>query len=140
MYAKIHYSLPKGGAFASPLPPLNSPLGRAKTLPALPMAPASYDNFSPTTATDEKVCFIARRKVATGQHSCTDFLSSLLKHRCPDHLSYLKLPFFPVHVKVQYFASGLALLCSSCFPSHLILCWIEQQFALRLASQDMELS
>ena len=63
-------------------------IGRAKTLPALPMAPASYDNFSPTTATDEKVRFLARRKVATGQHSCTDFLSSLLKHRCPDHLSF----------------------------------------------------
>ena len=26
MYAKIHYSPPKGGAFAPPLPPLNPPL------------------------------------------------------------------------------------------------------------------
>ena len=31
MYAKIHYSLPRGGAFAPPLPPLNLPLVRDKT-------------------------------------------------------------------------------------------------------------
>ena len=29
MYAKIHYSPPKGGAFAPPLPPLNPPLSVA---------------------------------------------------------------------------------------------------------------
>ena len=40
MYAKIHYSPPKGGAFAPPLPPLNPPLlNLSLTLGKVPVAP-----------------------------------------------------------------------------------------------------